>query len=544
MKKHRLLAISAVAALTLTMASCSYGYDTSKGEKESSSKANKKDKEDSKDTPDFDYETADLEAFNDEVERLLDLIKESGNESAIQDCVDGLIKTTNAASDAMGYSGIAQNLDWYNTELEDEYDADCEALYVMISGLGYAFSKGYKSDEYSAIFEPYIYDEEVLEYYIQPGMSLRRVEGYASVDYHVSDENLDDYYDIAYDEDLDGDEKNLKCAEVYLEILSRYEPESFYDGFYRDYTPEEITALSQYIKEALVPVMDVLADNFTDNKYSDDVFDDPVLYDEPFELIRDYSIKLSSDIEASADKINDKKLYTVGTGNSCYTGSYTIDLPLNNSALVYVYSDDTYYDLQTCIHEFGHFHSSFYDETDAYMSMTNIDVAEIQSQGMELLFMQFYDDIYGDQADAMKLLKFYDMAEVIVSSFLIGEFEYKALTMADEMKPQDVIDLYEDIMGEYAEGYPFYYVSHMFEQPGYYVSYGVSALAALDMLDDCINAPDKALEKYEKISKVPANDINSTFRSSLSKCGFEDVLTEKYIDKIAAELEQISNDLS
>lgn len=530
------------AALTLSVVSCSYGYDTSKSRRDRSSDSD--DNEKDKGTTEFDYETADLEAFNEEVERLLDLIKEPDNEDEIQECIDGLIKASNAASDAMGYSGIAQNLDWYDSELEEAYDADCEALYVMINGLGYAFSKGYKSDEYSALFEPYIYDEELLEYFVQPGMSLRRVEGYASVDYHVSDEVLDDYYDIAYDKDLDDDEKNLKCAEVYLEILSQYEPESFYDGFYRDYSPEDITELAQYIKKTLMPVQDVLADNFEDNKYSDDVFDDPVLYDEPFELIREYSAKLSADIESSADRINDEKLYSVGTGSGCYTGSYTIDLPLNNSALVYVYSDDTYYDLQTCIHEFGHFHSSFYDDTNAYMSRTNIDVAEIQSQGMELLFMQFYDDIYGDQAGAMKLLKFYDMAEVIVSSFLIGEFEYTALTKAEEMSPQDVIDLYEDIMGEYAEGYPFYYVSHMFEQPGYYISYGVSALAALDILDDCINDPVKAVEKYEKISKVPANDINSTFRSSLSECGFEDVLSKAYIDEIAAELEQISNDLS
>ncbi len=542
MKKQRLLAISIAAALTLTAVSCSYGYDTSKSRRDRTSDSEASEKDTG--TTEFDYEAADLEAFNGELERLLDLIKESGRGDEIQDCIDGLIKASNAAYDAMGYSGIAQNLDWFDSELEEAYDTDSETLYVMISGLGYAFSKGYKSEEYKEIFEPYIYDEEMLEYFTQPGMSLKRVEGYASVDYQVSDEALDDYYDIAYDSDLDDDEKNLKCAEVYLDILSQYEAESFYDRYYRDYTPDEITELSQYIKKTLIPVRDVLADNFNDNKYSDDVFDDPVLYDEPFELIRDYSAKLSADIETSADRINDEKLYSVGTGSGCYTGSYTVDLPLNNSALVYVYSDDTYFDLQTCIHEFGHFHSSFYDETDAYMSMTNIDVAEIQSQGMELLFMQFYDDIYGDQADAMKLLKFYDMSDVIISSFLIGEFEYTALTKAEEMTPQDVVDLYDDIMGEYAEGYPFYYVSHMFEQPGYYISYGVSALAALDIMDDCINDPDKALEKYEKIAKVPANDVNSTFRSSLSECGFEDVLSKEYIDKIAAELEQISDELN
>lgn len=207
---------------------------------------------------------------------------------------------------------------------------------------------------------------------------------------------------------------------------------------------------------------------------------------------------------------------------------------------MYIYTDDSYYDLLTAIHEFGHFYSSFYDETNAYSTESNIDIAEIQSQGMELMFMQFYDDIYGKQADAMKLMKAYDMADAVISSFLVGEFEYTALMQTEELTPEDVLELYDELLGDYAEEYPFYYMSHIFEAPGYYISYGVSALAAFDMFEDCINDPQAVLEKYEEIAAVPMNSKDCKFKASLKECGFSDVLTDEYIIELAEKLRNVS----
>ena len=533
MKKYRALSLITAAVMWAVLTSCEYGYASDRKKKETSSAVSEQ-KEKAEKVSDK-YENIDIEEVNDHVRTLLDHLKESGNEKKLEKDIEVLMQDMDAAEEAYAYSEIAYDSDWYNERLEEEYDACGENYYVVYEALSFAFSRGYATEEYKELFAPYIVEEN-LEYYNDKAMSLKRAEGYARVDYQVSDEYLDEYYDISYDEDMSEKDKNLKCAEIYLDILSSYDTDTFYDSYNRDYTPEDVLKLSDTIKEYFIPLSDELLDRFYDNKHSDDVFDSPVTFKEPFSTIQQYAEKLSPDIKKSADKIIDDGLFTIAKGDECYTGSYTIDLPVENSALVFIYNDDSFYDMQTAIHEFGHFHSSFYDETPSFLEEPNLDVAEIQSQAMELLFMQFYDEMYGSQSDAMKLYKAYDFVDTVIQGFLIGEFEYTVLRERDNLSADDVVKCYEDIMGEYADSYPLYYIDHIFSQPGYYVSYGTSALAALDILDDCVNDTGKALEKYEKMSKQPSNSPDCRFRAALSECGFEDVMNEEYIAKLSDEI--------
>ncbi len=528
MNKYKFLIIITAVSLPVSFCSCSlenFGYDSESSEIENTL-----------DTPDYSYDTVDIADVNEDIRKLLEDIKTSGNEKAVQDDIDVLLKYADTASDAMTYKCIESYLDWDNYDLECEYEDLSETFYVLSDALGYAFAKGSKS-QYSELFDE-LTDDDSTEYYTQRGMNLSRVEGYASVDYNVNDENVDSYFDIAYDDSLSDDEKNLKCAEIYLEVLSNIDPENYYENYNRDYTPEDILKLSDKVDEKIKPALSELYDRFEKNKYSDDVFDSPVVFDDPFEKMKEYTSRLSSDIEKSADRLLNEELYTIAEGDNCYTGSFTSDLPVDNKALIYIYTDGSYYDMSSAIHEFGHFHASFSDDTNAYLTETNLDVAEIQSQGMELMFMQFYDEIYGEQSEAMKLKLLCDLADAVVSGFQVGEFEYRALEKAEELTPEEVLELYDEVMGDDAEGYPFYYMTHIFEAPGYYISYGVSALAALDMLDEVRSDPAAALEKYEKIAAVPANSKDCGFRNSLEECGFSDVLTEEYIEELAEELLQ------
>lgn len=487
--------------------------------------------------PDHEYSETSVDQLNDHAYKLLDDIKIADNEENVREDIEILLDDLDILTDDQAYAQTESYLKWDDEELEAKYDEASEAAYVAWDALAFVFSKGYASEEYSHILEDYVTDE-MAEYYTSRGMNLARVEGYASVDYRVSDEYLDEYHSVSYDDSLSGKEKNLQCAEIYLDILSGYDHETFYEDYNRDYTPQQIIELAQAVRTDLIPASEKLLDSFYDNKYSDDVFDSPVIAESLFGTVQQYASQLSPEIKKSSDKLSNGESYVIATGNNCYDGSYTADLPANNSALMYIYTDNSYYDLFTAIHEFGHFHSSFQDDTNAYFTSTNLDVAEIQSQGMELLFMQFYDDIYGKQSDAMKLLKLSDITDSIVMGFLIGEFEYTALTRYDGMNAEEVLELYNEIMGDYAESFPFYYVSHMFESPGYYISYGVSALAAMDIADECLSDPQQALERYEKIAAVPVNSKDVRFSASLKECGFSDVLSEEYIEELSEYLIQ------
>lgn len=155
-----------------------------------------------------------------------------------------------------------------------------------------------------------------------------------------------------------------------------------------------------------------------------------------------------------------------------------------------------------------------------------------------MLFMNFYDDIFEEQSNAMKALKIYDIINSITSGFAIGEFEYTALEKLNELTPETLIELFDETLAKYNIDYNLYEVNHIFEQPAYYISYGVSALAAIDIWRVSNDNYDEAVDMYEKISRVKANSSENQFKSVLKECGFSDVLTEEYIQKITSSLSE------
>ena len=150
--------------------------------------------------------------------------------------------------------------------------------------------------------------------------------------------------------------------------------------------------------------------------------------------------------------------------------------------------------------------------------------------------MEQFDSIFSNKADAMRLTKLYDMLNAVLSGFTIGKFEYNVLKNIDTMTPDDVIDYYNSLTENYDTEAPFYSFSHIFEQPGYYISYGVSALAALNIWETSLDDYGKAVEMYENIASISCNSGEYQFRTALSESGFNDVLSEDYIKQLNTKL--------
>lgn len=546
MRSLRLAALIMAASLPLSLISCSLRNDdkkdkTSKKEKTSSADESSEkttSKKSDNDSPASDLTDIDLDTVRGHVEDLLSDIKEEDSSDAISEDIDILLSDLDELYTASARSSIDYYYHFDDEKYEDIYDMYDEELYVSYALIQFAFTKGYLSDEYSDMFEKYITDEEMPDYYGEPGMTLRRCEGYAKVDHDLLDEYLDDYFDIVYSDEYSDDEKDLLCAEIYLDILASYDTDTFYEQFNRDYSPDEICDITDHIKNEFIPVSDKLLEHFFDIKNSDDILSDPVKVDDYFAAIEEYVSKISPDAGKAAHDIQQNKLYTIASGDSSFTGSFTTDLPATDEAYIYIYDDDSYLGFLTAIHEFGHYYASSYDHTIAYFNDPNLDIAEVQSQGLSILFTQFYDDIYGEQAEGMKTITVFELVDSVISGFIIGEYEYSVLCGKDTLSPEDVVDLFYESMEDYDNGLHFYEITHLFEMPGYYISYGVSALAALDLLGDTLNDPEKAAERYEKIARVPSSSNEYQFRKALAQCGFHDVLSKDYISNLAAEIEK------
>lgn len=555
MKIKKMIAFLAALTLTWSAGSCTLrgmGSSSERTEKSNSRNEDKENKKSSSDSKNRDKDNTPsafnpikdsrrLDTVRNHVDTLIDDLTVDSNEDAVQDDIDTLLADFDQLYEEYTSLTIPYYLDMNNDSLEADADDAAEDMYIAAELITFAFCKGYNSENYGDMFTSLIHDDEVLEMYSDISMNTYRLEGYTRVENWLRDEKIDRFHDAAYDEDMDDDEKNLICAEILLEILKEYDQEMFYEQYYRDYTPEEIMELSGVVKEKLLPVSDEIIGEIMEMDGGMDILTKPKEFDDPFETIAEYAGKLSPEIGSAAQKLLDDEEYSISDGDGSYNGSFTTYLPVSKKGVVYITDNKDCYSLLTPVHEFGHYYAQEYDHIPTYLASSNLDIAEIQSQGFECLFTRFYDDIYEDQADAMFAAKSYDLVNAVVSGFAVGEFEYTVLQNVNTFTPEDVLECWEDIVYDSLPGVELYMVNHIFESPGYYISYAVSALAAFDIWEDCLSDPDAALEKYEKIARISYNDYSYSFRSAIKEAGFNDVLNEDYINELAEKLTEYAD---
>lgn len=555
MKIKKILAFLTAFALICSASSCTLrGWGSSSENSRKSDSADKKDKieknrdnkDDNEDHPvSFDpiKDSRRLDVVRDHVDTLLKDLNIKYNEDTVQDDIDTLLDDFDELYEEYTSLMIPYYLDFDNEDLEFDADDACEDMYIAAELISFAFCKGRVSENYSDLFKDLIIDDRMLETYSEPSLTPKRLEGYTRVENWIRDEQIDRFHDVAYDEDMDDDEKNLKCAEILLEILRDYEPETFYEHYYRDYTPEEIMNLTDVVRDEMIPVSEEILKKIMSMENGMDILYDPKEFDNPFETIAEYAPELSPEISKAAEKLLSDKEYSISDGDGSYDGSFTTYLPVSQKGVVYITDNKDYYSLPTPVHEFGHYYAQSYDNVRTYLATSNLDIAEIQSQGFGCIFTRFYDEIYEDQADAMRALNSYDLVYAVISGFAVGEFEYTVLQNIDTFTPEDVVECWEEIASDSMPGAELYMVNHVFESPGYYISYAISALATFDIWEDCISDPDKALEKYQKIAHISYNDRNYAFRSAIREAGFSDVLSKEYIKNLADELMEYAEEL-
>ena len=519
MTRNKILAIA--AAMTVMLTGCSYGYESDRNEKAKQTG-----------NTDVSEDAGALGELNSTVERLLELTEESGNDEQIKECIAQLLDL---------HSGIFEDYEMaqmnYYKDINDKAAGDaCDEAgsdyYAADDALYFAFSQGYNTD-YQELFTDLV-DLDYLDYYGASRMTLKKCEKNARESYESTDELQDSYYDAVYGDDFDMDELRLECAQMYLDTIQEIREEDFYGTFDRDYSPEDIMDISGTVYENLIPVYNRYLDELASIDGYEKIYDasaDP----DPFGTIAKYAGSISPGVGESARRISEEKLYTLTSGDNAVEMGYTIDLPKSDRAWIYNYSYG-YSLLGDCIHEFGHFHAALCDPSYIFNAKHNMDIGEIQSQAMEILFLRFYDDIYGEQSRARRIDKILDLVDSVLMGFAIGEFETRVYQERDDITPEEVLELYDDIVGSIDPDYEFCYIDHLFTQPGYFVSYGVSALAAFSFFDDALNSPETAYATYDKLSEVSCASGEYTFRKALEHCGIEDVLTDSYIKKLAIDL--------
>lgn len=347
------------------------------------------------------------------------------------------------------------------------------------------------------------------------------------------------YIEIAYSS-LTEEDKNMGCAAVYLDLVKLYNSimvsdeytylDYAYISYNRDYTADMMMSVGDTVRQSLIDSYYKLTEGQTYNK---------VLFENNFDVVSQYTYRMSEELGESADIILENNLYRTGSGGKSENKAYTTALPYYNTAIIYQYIYNNDVDFSSAVHEFGHFNAMRLNIIPSLnMQTPNLDVAEVHSQGLEVLYTKFYDDIYGAYADSYRAKTAANLLSAVAAGFVGNEFENYVYNNADTMTAADVVSLYEKTAEKY-ELYdvPLYRIPHFFQAPGYYVSYAVSALAALDLWDTVYRDFDKAVDIYTDFSHI-SNNSTTGFSEALETTGFDNIfesgLMEKKIKRLSS----------
>lgn len=357
-----------------------------------------------------------------------------------------------------------------------------------------------------------------------------------------------DYYLLPQDEAFPD-----AAAEIYLQLadLRREEAkragyDSFadyaYDSLYaRDYTPRDMQRLSKVVKERIVPLylQLELASMRYRSKWGAGVPSDTEILD----AIEEHLPHISPELSEAMTYLREHELYCIGDDDEMLDMGFTVNLPTYRSAFLFNKVSSPLSAYESTVHEFGHFNAAYHDPTPSLYLYSALDVSEVQSQALELLFLPCLQDILaGDDAEQRTLVELLVLSEIltsVVDGFLYNEFE-QTVYETENMTVSDLHALETRLNHEYGldELYGtdvfWPYISHLFEQPFYYISYAASALPALDIWQMALTDRDAAVDAYLRVS---AAGTEEWFLDVLEDCGLHDVTEKRTITRIADGIE-------
>ncbi len=296
-----------------------------------------------------------------------------------------------------------------------------------------------------------------------------------------------------------------------------------YADYGRTYVFDEAVNLSAYIKEYISPILDGIAEVRSREKAAvSDKLSEDAKYGNEIErcgsYIRDYTKEIGQYMVNAYNFMRDNDLHYSATKRdnpNGTRGAFTTYLYGSNAPYVYQYCDGGYRDLLTYIHEFGHF-TSFYNNGSSGGS--ELDVAEIQSQANEMLFLPYLSKIYGEEVGAyLECDQIYNiLTSAVIMGCLFDEFQRDIYAAPENYTQSGAMTAhFDELVTEYGatsiaetwdnpEEFKYWWaqVSHTFDTPFYYISYAVSAVPAL-VIYEYANTPsvgrDIAIGKYKDI---------------------------------------------
>lgn len=531
---------------------------------------------------DMPYEMYDIQDYYDLLDELEALARKPGNEGAITECYQKLLdESCRIGTDyALAYIRYMENLtsDYAEdmTTLEDISTQSSDALSQTLARLldgDYAdlIRKLLGGDDLAEELEDYTETDEAL-------LSLskeasRKVQQYNALTLAQISVTLDgetytmDSLDEIEEEALYwevatalGKKENEQLAPILIDLIELYNQtaelsgydsyaELAYEGYSRDYTPEDARALHGAVKESIVPVYQEIGE-LVQSYENPDVLGD-IDAEKLMEIVGKHIGTVDADLDLSFRHMSQVGLYSI----DYYTGrgdGFTINLPQYNDAAIFMDLVGGDSDLETLVHEFGHYNAGMHQKQQALDTGFCMDTSEIHSQGLEVLFLSCADAVYGDENAAVKKLNIlYNLLDSIIQGCLQDEFQQLSYAAAKDHKltVKELNELACRLYNEYGletqpgakEIYSWVEIPHTYESPFYYISYATSAVNALDILSISQEDYREAADTYMRLTALP---MNIPYQQALEQVGLHNTFDADTLQFIGQGVAEYVNDLS
>lgn len=364
-----------------------------------------------------------------------------------------------------------------------------------------------------------------------------------------SDETLDDetWWEIY---DLLEREQNRAAGEIFLQLVrvrTELARESGYQSYAdyayqllygRDYTLEEIRSVRQAAKDDWVPLEAALADAVSERELRALDVRTRAAGEGVLDAIEPFMGRIDPELAETFAFMRQYHLYDIAPGDSKLPAGYTVSLPSYGTAFIFNCPYGDYQDYSTLIHEFGHFNEAFHSVEHDLWATFHIDVGEIHSQGLEVLFTAYADELFGPEGGrAFYWSTVSNMVASVLEGCMYDEFQ-EAVYDDPEMTLEEVNRLFKDISEAYGyiygedeeESFFWVEISHNFQSPMYYISYATSALSALDLWLESLEDWDGAVDTYLDLA---AMGMRRPYRETVEAAGLRDIFRERTMRQLA-----------
>ena len=346
-----------------------------------------------------------------------------------------------------------------------------------------------------------------------------------------------------------------RSAEIYAQIVTnnnKIAKLSGYNNYYdyatekiygRDYGRAEVEKFSALIQEYYLPNFDTINNKWMTQYQSLPTMAANCMYDylfEPFdELDKNY---LQGYIESFDGSTREGLEHMFANRNVIFTNSANSH---PSAFQTYLRETDTPFCLfgssgqttDTLVHEMGHYYAALHNP-----NVSNYDLAETQSQGNEMLLLDYLgDNMLPPAYKAVRSYKlFVYMAETLVC-VIIDEFEREvySLESVEGYTSKDFDAIMEKVCEKYGgkafvnnniTDIDYYWRLVATNNPVYYISYAVSMTEALNILVAVEADSAAGRETYRKL--IEEIDDNTTFLEAIKMAGLPSPFEKETYEQI------------